>query len=593
MVAVVVIALLSLQLFLHSKSIQQNALKSLQMSSNQIQLIISDKLRGYSTILTNIAESKAVRSFIVDNSDLNRLELAHYLNKRSLLEHKPRYSVLDFSHHTLWKSKDFSFSKNELSSLFGNQSVKKVHFQNHSEGYQLILVAPISYRGSVEGYIIAELPASMIFDDLKTQVGPDYAMAVSYGDNVISTVRSLSKTSNGVDIRGAEGLHATISVSEKLTRDPVINTLKILILSGIFVFLLSMLVFVFLIIPMFVDPFEQLGISISKLEKTEGQMVNVSSNILEVNILQDRFNKMLRKLDALYSENMFKAHKAGMAEISISVLHNIGNIVTGLNLKCHDFNATPSIERAHKLLLAFIDSISKHVGKGSLESFLQNDKKGSKYLDGMRILARELQSNIKSIDTFINFFHKQLNHMAEIISSQQNMASGNIGLTSEVNVKSLIEDALKLMEDRFVRHEITARTSLIDVEVLLNKYGFSQVIVNFFINSIESILERKNLDDAYRGEIHVGIKKLGNLAIIEVADNGMGIEPDIADKLFSFGFSTKNRQSGFGLHNCANFAKANGGKIALYSEGPLKGARSVLEFPLVNRNRTGPETDPI
>ena len=57
-----------------------------------------------------------------------------------------------------------------------------------------------------------------------------------------------------------------------------------------------------------------------------------------------------------------------------------------------------------------------------------------------------------------------------------------------------------------------------------------------------------------------------------VEDNGQGAEPESLKRAFEFGYSTKKRGSGFGLHDCANFIRFHKGVVELTSEG-LKGGK--------------------
>jgi two-component system NtrC family sensor kinase len=64
-----------------------------------------------------------------------------------------------------------------------------------------------------------------------------------------------------------------------------------------------------------------------------------------------------------------------------------------------------------------------------------------------------------------------------------------------------------------------------------------------------------------------------------VQDSGVGIQPDVLQRLFEFGFTTKKDGHGFGLHTSAILAKELGGDLAAYSDGPNCGAGFVLQLP--------------
>jgi len=64
-----------------------------------------------------------------------------------------------------------------------------------------------------------------------------------------------------------------------------------------------------------------------------------------------------------------------------------------------------------------------------------------------------------------------------------------------------------------------------------------------------------------------------------VADNGTGIEPDVLNKLFSYGFTTKPFGHGLGLHASAIAANEMGGTLQAFSSGKDKGATFILTLP--------------
>lgn len=66
---------------------------------------------------------------------------------------------------------------------------------------------------------------------------------------------------------------------------------------------------------------------------------------------------------------------------------------------------------------------------------------------------------------------------------------------------------------------------------------------------------------------------------LAVSDNGVGVSPEQRPGIFRYGYSTKERGSGFGLHATANFVQECGGSIRLESPGPDQGATLILELP--------------
>ena len=109
--------------------------------------------------------------------------------------------------------------------------------------------------------------------------------------------------------------------------------------------------------------------------------------------------------------------------------------------------------------------------------------------------------------------------------------------------------------------------------VVCSEVELEQVFVNVIRNAIES----------REGEVTVQVRcgEVGDLARIEVLDNGSGIEPDDLPRLFDPFFSTRqgNGGSGLGLSVAHGIVTAHEGRIWAESEVG-KGTRVVIEMPL-------------
>ena len=59
--------------------------------------------------------------------------------------------------------------------------------------------------------------------------------------------------------------------------------------------------------------------------------------------------------------------------------------------------------------------------------------------------------------------------------------------------------------------------------------------------------------------------------MIDVVDNGVGIEPECRGLIFAPSYTTKQDGRGLGLHSVANYLEASGGRIEAFSDGAGKG----------------------
>lgn len=105
------------------------------------------------------------------------------------------------------------------------------------------------------------------------------------------------------------------------------------------------------------------------------------------------------------------------------------------------------------------------------------------------------------------------------------------------------------------------------------------VFLNLFLNAAEAMVE----GGALRISSEVGAKTGGGVAMIRVrvADQGPGVSPEVAERIFEPFFSTKGEGTGFGLPLALSTVEDHGGALRL--EKPTTGGTGavfVVELPL-------------
>ncbi|HGO6687665.1 TPA: NosP-associated histidine kinase NahK, partial [Legionella pneumophila] len=115
-------------------------------------------------------------------------------------------------------------------------------------------------------------------------------------------------------------------------------------------------------------------------------------------------------------------------------------------------------------------------------------------------------------------------------------------------------------------------------EFITDKSKLFQILTNLLANAKDSVL----LLEAYDSRkivISIGRTEKNHI-MIKINDNGIGIQKDNLDRIFSFGFTTKKNGHGFGLHCSAIYARDLGGTLYAESNGNGKGAQFVLDLPI-------------
>ncbi|WNR44547.1 HAMP domain-containing sensor histidine kinase [Paenibacillus roseipurpureus] len=109
--------------------------------------------------------------------------------------------------------------------------------------------------------------------------------------------------------------------------------------------------------------------------------------------------------------------------------------------------------------------------------------------------------------------------------------------------------------------------------ILGNSSKFKQALINIIKNSIESIREE--------GHITINAWAEEGTAVIRIADNGEGMEPEQLEKLGEPYFSTKTKGTGLGLMVTFRIIEVMEGTLKFHSEKG-KGTEAIVRFPLVS-----------
>ncbi|MFB9844302.1 sensor histidine kinase [Mucilaginibacter ginsenosidivorans] len=143
----------------------------------------------------------------------------------------------------------------------------------------------------------------------------------------------------------------------------------------------------------------------------------------------------------------------------------------------------------------------------------------------------------------------------------------------KILVRDLFENLSSLMsptmEKKHIELEIVLRDPALAIEADLNLV--EQVLINLVVNAIEAVKEREDPRITLAAEVANG------RTIVKVADNGLGMPPELLDKIFIPFFSTRKTGSGIGLSLCKQIMLLHKGNIQVQStEG--KGSAFLLQF---------------
>ena len=151
---------------------------------------------------------------------------------------------------------------------------------------------------------------------------------------------------------------------------------------------------------------------------------------------------------------------------------------------------------------------------------------------------------------------QQIDTMSSIASAFSSFAEMPKQKREELNVIEVVKLALDIFHEDYIRY-FHAKEILI---AQLDKTHLIRIITNLVKNAIQSV---ENIDNP---KIEVKVKEDNGNVIINIADNGKGIEEIDKNKIFEPKFTTKSSGMGLGLPMIKNIVEAYDGNITFTSE---------------------------
>lgn len=272
-----------------------------------------------------------------------------------------------------------------------------------------------------------------------------------------------------------------------------------------------------------------------------------------------------------------QAVQSGRVEMAATVLHDIGNAITGIGTRSAQLLAEPAWPE--------IDSLSRMSSLLQSQTALLASVLGEKKAAALGGLAAALERSLRqreiTLREHVRSLASSVSHVQEILSVQrQYVHQRGAGPRSRVVFAELLHDAVAIqsagLEKRGIR---VARRLDPDFPTLtLDRTRMVQVLGNLIRNACESFDQLEGGTENRRLEIVAKNQKPGWVRVTLI-DNGSGFPSERAEAFFERGATTKAHGTGLGLASCRSALESHGGRIWMESAGIGKGATVTIDLP--------------
>lgn len=264
-------------------------------------------------------------------------------------------------------------------------------------------------------------------------------------------------------------------------------------------------------------------------ELTFKQLRNMKDTLADKNIQLSRQNQNYEDLKKEFNEILTKSdHLATVSKLAAGIAHEIRNPLT-------------TIKGFLQLLKPYMAQINKE--------------------EYATVALEEIDRANEIIYSFLNM-------------AKPKMVEKDLKATK---INQLIQEIKLLYESEAILRNVTIETSLAPSNpvVSINENQLKQVLINMIKNAMEAIEHHQKKE----GTIHLWTEESDGKGIIQISDNGCGMDPESIERLFTPFFTTKPTGTGLGLSICKKIINEHGGQIHINSE-PGKGTTFRVELPI-------------
>jgi signal transduction histidine kinase len=169
----------------------------------------------------------------------------------------------------------------------------------------------------------------------------------------------------------------------------------------------------------------------------------------------------------------------------------------------------------------------------------------------------------------------------DVIKSVRAMFTKEPATPTEHSLNDLVRETASLLDKELASAKVSLNLEMHEalLPIRANRAQIQRVLVNLFLNAIESLA-------ATRGRARMLVVRSMPVSstdvLLEMIDNGVGIEPEEIDNIFEAFVTTKMAGTGLGLALCRTIVEEHGG-LLWASQGDGNGATFHLRLPCGDR----------
>lgn len=200
-------------------------------------------------------------------------------------------------------------------------------------------------------------------------------------------------------------------------------------------------------------------------------------------------------------------------------------------------------------------------------------------------LKRKRDLSSSDLERLSSLMSRQTDHLARLVNDLLDVSRvtrGKIDLSMEpLSLRKLVEHALEMTHNLIEEKGHSVEFSVASDEVVwiyADPVRFNQILGNLIHNAVRYTPPN--------GKVHITVDRDGDVALVRLKDNGIGIAADMLPRIFDLfvqaktGLDRQNAGLGVGLTLVQTLVRAHGGSVDVSSDGPGQGSTFTVRIPI-------------
>jgi signal transduction histidine kinase len=232
------------------------------------------------------------------------------------------------------------------------------------------------------------------------------------------------------------------------------------------------------------------------------------------------------------------------------------------------------LEHANAELLE-LKSIEKFAATGRIARTIAHEVRNP--LTNISLATEQLQElpvNNKESSDLLVMVSRNASRINQLVSDLLNATRFAQLDFRDMDIHRVINETLEMAKDRLDLNNIKVEKYFTDENciVSVDAEKMKLALLNIIVNAIEAM-------EKHKGILQIRTKQHVDKCIVEIRDNGSGMDEDMVQKIFEPYFTAKADGNGLGLTNTQNIILNHKGKVKAYSK-PGQGTSFVVTLNL-------------